>query len=100
VYIFHPPSQFSVLSSQFSVLSSQFSVLPFLLTHEFYHLIDTSEFAIIRGDTTFAHMIQGSVPFFWDMYRGLGGFPREQSDAYISLIGASDSYHDVHEILN
>jgi hypothetical protein len=35
-----------------------FQILTFLPIHEFYSLIDTSEFTMMRGDTTFAHMIQ------------------------------------------
>ncbi len=74
--------------------------LDFLSTHEFYSLLDTSEFVIIRGEVTFAHIIQARVPFFWNMYSDVGGFPSEQSEHYLSMINASTEYHDIHSILN
>jgi hypothetical protein len=43
--------------------------LDFLPLDEFYNLIDTSEFVIIRGEVSFAHVMQSGVPFFWDMYK-------------------------------
>ena len=55
---------------------------------------------IIRGEVTFAHMIQTLVPFFWDMYRGIGGFSSEQSEQYLSMMGADSQYRNIHKILN
>ncbi|NRH20658.1 elongation factor P maturation arginine rhamnosyltransferase EarP [Candidatus Gracilibacteria bacterium] len=74
--------------------------LDFLPSSEFYSLLDSSEFVIIRGEVSFAHMIQSSVPFFWDMYRGIGGFPEEQSKQFLSFLGANEEYRGVHQILN
>jgi len=47
---------------------------------------------IIRGEVSFAHMIQSSVPFFWDMYRDIGGFPETQSEQFLSLMNANIEY--------
>lgn len=66
--------------------------LDFLLSSEFYSLLDSSEFVIIRGEVSFAHMIQTSVPFFWDMYRGIGGFPEEQSEQFLSFLSVDEEY--------
>jgi hypothetical protein len=74
--------------------------LDFLPYHEFYSLLDTSEFVIIRGEVSFAHMIQIRVPFFWNIYSGIGGFPSEQSEQYLAMIDASPEYCDIHSILN
>ncbi|MBX9809191.1 hypothetical protein K2X92_02265 [Candidatus Gracilibacteria bacterium] len=74
--------------------------LDFLSLDEFYNLIDTSEFVIIRGEVSFGHVVQSSVPFFWDMYKGIGGFPEEQSIQFLDLIGANDGYRELHNILN
>lgn len=74
--------------------------LNFIPSSEFYSLLDTSEFVIIRGEVTFAHMIQTWVPFFWNMYSGIGWFPSEQSEQYLSMIGAGCEYYDIHSILN
>ena len=74
--------------------------LDFLPTHEFYGLLDTSEFAIIRWEVSWAHMIQGSVSFFWDMYHEIGGWPSEQSEQFVSLIWATVEYREIHQILN
>ncbi len=62
-------------------------------------LLDTSEFAIIRGEVSWAHMIQGSVPFLWDMYQGIGGWPSEQSEQFLDFAGASPGYRTLHQIL-
>ncbi len=72
----------------------------FLPSHEFYSMLDTSEFVIIRGEVTFAHMIQTRVPFFWNIYSDIGGFPTEQSEQYLSMMNASSEYRDIHSILN
>jgi hypothetical protein len=74
--------------------------LDFLPSSEFYHLLDTSEFVIIRWEVTFAHMIQTGVPFFWNIYSDIGGFPIDQSEQYLSYIDASAEYRQVHQILN
>lgn len=74
--------------------------LDFLPSHEFYSLLDSSEFVIIRGEVSFAHMIQTRLPFFWNIYSGIGGFPREQSEQYLAMIDASPEYCDIHSILN
>ena len=74
--------------------------LGFLPSSEFYSLLDSSEFVIIRGEVSFAHMIQSSVPFFWDMYRDIGGFPEEQSEQFLSLMNANTEYRRLHQILN
>ena len=66
--------------------------LEFLPSSEFYSLLDSSEFVIIRGEVSFAHMIQTSVPFFWDMYRGIGGFPEEQSEQFLSFLSVDEEY--------
>lgn len=66
--------------------------LGFLQSSEFYSLLDSSEFVIIRGEVSFAHMIQSSVPFFWDMYRDIGGFPETQSEQFLSLMNANIEY--------
>jgi hypothetical protein len=79
---------------------SNIRVLDFLPTHEFYALLDTSEFAIIRWEVSLAHMIQWVVPFFWDMYQNIGGWPCEQSEQFLDLIGASPEYRQIHQILN
>ena len=76
------------------------TVLDFLPSTAFYALLDSSEFVFIRWEVSFAHIIQTVVPFFWDMYRGIGGFPTEQSDQFLSLIGASPEYRRTHQILN
>ena len=47
-------------------------LLDFLPPSEFYLLLDTSEFVIIRGEVSVAHIIQRSVPFFWDIYKNIG----------------------------
>ncbi len=78
---------------------SNIRFLDFLPTHDFYVLLDTSEFAIIRWEVSWAHMIQGSTPFFWDMYQTIGGWPIEQSEQFQGLIWASPEYHRVHQIL-
>ncbi len=75
-------------------------VFHFLPTHEYYTLLDTSEFAIIRWEVSWAHMIQGSVPFLWDMYQGIGGWPSEQSEQFLEFIWASPDYRWVHKILS
>ncbi len=74
--------------------------LDFLSFEEFYSLLDSSEFVIIRGEVTFAHMIQTWVPFFWNMYSDIGWFPTGQSEQFLSLIGSSEQYREVHNILN
>lgn len=74
--------------------------LGFLPSSEFYSLLDSSEFVIIRGEVSFAHMIQSSVPFFWDMYRDIGGFPEEQSEQFLSLMNANIEYRWVHQMVN
>lgn len=74
--------------------------LDFLPVSEFYSLLDSSEFVIIRGEVSFAHMIQSSVPFFWDMYRSIGGFPEEQSGQFLLYIDADDEYKSTHQMLN
>ncbi len=74
--------------------------LDFLSFLEFYSLLDSSEFVIIRGEVTFAHIIQTWVPFFWNMYSDIWGFPSEQSEQYLSMIDASYKYRDIHSILN
>jgi hypothetical protein len=74
--------------------------LDFLPSEEFYSLLDSSEFVIVRGEVTFAHMIQNWVPFFWNMYSNIGWFPIDQSEQFLSLIGASTEYRKVHNILN
>lgn len=68
--------------------------------HDFYLLIDTSQFVIIRGEVSFAHVIQGSVPFFWNIYKSIGGFPSEQSKQFLSMIEANSEYRKIHQILN
>ena len=68
--------------------------------YDFYLLIDTSQFVIIRGEVSFAHVIQGSIPFFWDMYKSIGGFPSEQSKQFLSMIEANSEYREIHQILN
>ena len=73
--------------------------LDFLTTHEFYMILDTSEFAIIRWEVSWAHMIQGSVPFLWDMYQGIGGWPSEQSEQFLDFAGASPEYRELHQML-
>lgn len=74
--------------------------LDFLSLDEFYNLIDTSEFVIIRGEVSFGHVVQSSVPFFWDMYKWIGWFPEEQSIQFLDLIWANDGYRELHNILN
>lgn len=75
-------------------------VLDFLPVWELYRILDTSEFVIIRGEVTFAHMLQTWVPFFWNLYSDLGGFPVDQSEQFLSFLDASDAYKGVHAILN
>ncbi len=72
----------------------------FLPTCEYYSLLDSSEFVIVRGEVTFVHAIQSRVPFFWNLYSDIGWFPNEQSLQYLDLITASWSYREVHAVLN
>jgi hypothetical protein len=74
--------------------------LDFLSLNDFYHILDTSEFVIIRGEVSFAHVVQSGVPFFWDMYKWIGWFPSEQSIQFLDLIQANDEYRELHNILN
>ncbi len=73
--------------------------LDFLPMLDFYRLLDTSEFVIIRWEVSFSHMIQGSVPFFWDIYRDIGGWPSDQSAQFLEFVWASPEYREIHQIL-
>lgn len=75
-------------------------VCEFLSLEEFYAILDSSGFVIIRWEVSFAHVIQSWVPFFWDMYKRIGGFPGEQSSQFLDMIWASHIYRQVHGILN
>lgn len=74
--------------------------LDYLSVSDFYSLIDSSQFVIIRGEVSFAHIIQRSVPFFWDIYKNIGWFPSEQSEQFLSIIDANQEYRKIHQIIN
>ncbi len=84
-----------IISTKENIISLDWLDIP-----HFYTLLDTSEFVFIRWEVSWSHMIQGSVPFFWDMYQDIGGFSIDQSIQFLSIIGASPAYRDVHQILN
>jgi hypothetical protein len=67
---------------------------------DFYAILDSSEFVITRWETSFSHMIQTWVRFFWDMYRAKGWFPEEQSTQFLDMIEATPEYREIHAVLN
>lgn len=82
------------------IVRPNFRIFDFVPFSDFYTILDSSEFVIIRGETSFSHIIQTRVPFFWDMYRAKGGFPDEQSIQFLDMIQATPEYREIHRVLN
>jgi len=99
IYVLLSQKEKARMSSPFFRERKNIIYIDFLPMNMFYSLLDTSEFAIIRWEVSWAHMIQGSIPFFWDMYRSIGGWPSEQSDQFLEFIWASREYRAIHQIL-
>lgn len=46
------------------------------------------------------YMFYLGKPFFWDMYKMIGGFDPDQSENFLSCIGADETYRHIHGRLN
>lgn len=74
--------------------------LPFLSLDLFHHILAQSFWSIIRGELSWMNVVALEKPFFWDMYKSLGGFPEEQSRQFLELSEATASYRDIHNHIN
>ena len=39
-------------------------------------------------------------PYFWDMYKGLGGWNEEDSQGFLDFISAGEKYRKLHDQIN
>lgn len=74
--------------------------LPFLSLDIFHHVLAHSLWSIIRGELSWMNMVALEKPFFWDMYKSLGGFPEEQSRQFLELFEVSSNYRGIHNHIN
>lgn len=74
--------------------------LPFLSLIEFSSIIRESYSSIIRWEVSFISTLQLETPFFWDMYKEIGGFYREQAHDFLKWYGADNAYEDIFYRLN
>lgn len=77
-----------------------FHFLPFLDIEMFHHILGYADWSIVRGEISAMNMIALEKPFFWDMYKMIGGFPNEQSLQFLENISLGKGYNDVHLCLN
>ena len=73
---------------------------PFLTLELFHHVLAHSLWSIIRGELSWMNMVALEKPFFWDMYKSLGGFPEEQSRQFLELFEVSSNYRGIHNHIN
>ncbi len=74
--------------------------LPFLSIELFHHILDFSLWSIIRGEISWMNMVALGKPFFWDIYKSLGGFPEEHDRQFLELFEISTNYRDIHNRIN
>ncbi len=74
--------------------------LPFVSLDIFHHLIAESEWSIVRGEVSFVSTVALGKPFFWDMYKEIGGFHSLQSEQFLETFLADEIYRDIHSRLN
>ena len=75
-------------------------ILPFVSLDIFHHLIAESIWSIVRGEVSFVSTVALGKPFFWDMYKEIGGFHTLQSEQFLELFQAHEEYRDIHARLN
>ena len=74
--------------------------MPWVDITTWHALIDESYWTLVRGEVSAVGSLMRGKLAFWDMYKMIGGFNSEQSEDYLDLIGASDTYRDIHDRLN
>ena len=88
-------------SIEFDLPSSPYiHVLPFLSINHFHHILAYSRWSIVRGEVSWMNIVSLGKPFFWDMYKEIGGFPHIQSEQFLDFFGFSSDYRDLHNSLN
>ncbi len=75
-------------------------VLQFLSLDAYYSLLKISDCNIVRGEVSFVQSLLSGKPFLWDMYKGKGWFPNEQSEQFLTYGNFSDIYKESHFIVN
>ena len=74
--------------------------LSFLNLEEFHHVLAYSQWSIIRGEISLMNILSLEKPFFWDMYKMIGGLNTQQSLDFLEYREASPEYQRLHMRLN
>ena len=64
-------------------------MLPYILIDQFYILIGLSEVAIVRWEVSLVSTLQLWTPFYWDMYKGKGGWNTHEFESFLSWMSPS-----------
>jgi len=74
--------------------------MPWVDIATWHALVDESAWTLVRGEVSAVASIVRDKLAFWDMYKMIGGFHSEQSEAYLTMIHTNDIYRDIHKRLN
>lgn len=74
--------------------------IPWLARDDFWSLIDLSDISILRGEISSVRWLMSGWPFFWDMYKWLGWWNADESDAFLTFLEANKEYREIHERIN
>lgn len=74
--------------------------LPWVPRDNFWDLIDLADISLLRGEISSIRGLMSGRPYIWDMYKGLGGWNREDSQRFLDFISASAPYMSFHGSLN
>lgn len=65
---------------------------PFIPAAEMYTFFANSLGVITRGEISCMQVLQMNIPFFWDIYHQIGGFPKEQAFDFLKYMNMWKEY--------
>ncbi len=76
------------------------TTMPWVSIDVWHACIDESVWVIARGEVSAMATLCRWKLWFWDMYKEIGGFHREQSDVFLEYMNTPRTYRDLHLELN
>ena len=61
---------------------------------QFYRHVYTARANIMRGEVSLVGALQSGVPFYWDMYKALGGWNQHEHRSFLEWMAPSFLEHD------
>lgn len=75
-------------------------MIPYVPIDRFYRLFVCVDAMIVRGEVSLVSALHSGAPFYWDMYKALGGWNEHEHRCFLEWMRPSFEVLDAHMLFD